>query len=329
VASIDEGELGMTDRRRSTPQVVVVGSAMVDLVTYVDHIPRPGETKFATGFSQGFGGKGANQAAAAALHGATCSMVACVGDDLFGPATVADLEDFGVDTTHVCTVPGEATGTAAILVEPSGENRIALGVGANRCLDERVVSDALHRIDREGTARPAAVVSQLETSQGAAATAFEWGRAMGAATILTPGPPAEVAPDLLALCDWLVPNETELLAVLGLGPEHPFDDALRRAASFSASCEVGLVVTLGSAGAMVIADGRSERISAPVVDVRDTTGAGDAFAGAFTAALVAGETALSAATVAVAYASDSVTRPGTRASYRPAGPADGPEELPI
>jgi ribokinase len=97
------------DRRSSSPEVVVVGSAMVDLSTYVDRLPRAGETLFATGFSQGFGGKGANQAAAIAVLGVACAMVGCVGDDLFGAATIADLETFGVDTTQVATMRGASS----------------------------------------------------------------------------------------------------------------------------------------------------------------------------------------------------------------------------
>ena len=120
----------MPGTRSDRSGVVVVGSAMVDLVSYVERIPYPGETMVADGFMQGYGGKGANQAAAVALHGVACSMIGAVGDDLFGPATIADLESFGVGTAHVATVPDQATGTATILVEPSGENRIALAPGA-------------------------------------------------------------------------------------------------------------------------------------------------------------------------------------------------------
>jgi ribokinase len=306
----------MSGPRTSPPEVVVVGSAMVDLVTYVERMPAPGETIFASGFAQGFGGKGANQAGAVALHGVNCSMVACVGDDLFGPATVADLRAFGVDATHVATIPDEVTGTATILVEPSGENRIALGPGANRCLDARGVASALRHLVPPGREGPAAVASQLETSQEAAVAAFEWARDLGAVTVLTPAPATDLSPRLLELSDWLVPNETELVALLGLPASHPVELALSRAGEFASDSGVNLVVTLGALGAAVLMDGTTARVPAPTLAVRDTTGAGDAFAGAFIAALALGAPASVAARRAVAFASDSVTRLGTRASYR-------------
>ncbi len=309
----------MTGTRPGRSGVVVVGSAMVDLVSYVDRIPRPGETMLASGFSQGYGGKGANQAAAVALHGVACSMVGCVGDDLFGPATIADLEAYGVDTTHVATAPGEVTGTASILVEPSGENRIALGMGANRCVDARFVADALAASTARSASMPAVVVSQLETPQDAAITAFEWARERGATTVLTPGPALEVSPRLAAACDWMVPNETELAALVGVAPDHPIDDALGLAAAYVGERGVALAVTLGAAGALLVTPEGEVRVPAPIVRVRDTTGAGDAFAGTFAAGLAVGADAVDAARRAVAVASDSVTRPGTRVAYRPTG----------
>lgn len=299
-------------------EVIVVGSTMVDLVSYVPRIPLPGETMVATGFAQGFGGKGANQAAAVALHGSTCALVGCVGDDLFGVATISDLDGFGVDTSEVATIAGEVSGTASIFVEPSGQNRIALGMGANTAVDATFVAAALERLDRPDDP-PAVVVSQLETPQDGTIAAFEWARRRGALTVLTPGPALEVVPRLRAACDWLVPNETELVGLLGLAEDHPVDDALKLAADFAQDHGVRLAVTLGADGAVVIAEGASTVVPAPAVPVRDTTGAGDAFAGAFVACLARGASAIDAARHAVAFASDSVTRPGTRLSYRLVG----------
>ncbi len=307
----------MSEPRAGGPGVLVVGSFMVDLITYVDRLPRPGETMVATGFAQGFGGKGANQAAAVALHGVPCSMVGCVGDDLFGPATIADLDGYGVDVAQVATIPGEASGTASIFVEPSGENRIALAMGANDCVHDRFVAAAIRALD-DG-APPAVVVGQLETPQDGTAEAFHWARSRGATTVLTPGPALELSPRLAAACDWLVPNETELATLLGLAPDHPADDALRHATAFAAGRGVALAVTLGPAGAVVIVGDRVDPVPAPSVDAHDTTGAGDAFAGAFAAGLAGGTDPVDAARRAVAFASDSVTRAGTRASYRPPG----------
>jgi ribokinase len=289
---------------------------MVDLVTYVERLPHAGETVFARGFAQGHGGKGANQAAAAALHGVATALVACVGDDLFGPATVADLDDFGVDTTHVRVVPGQATGTAAIFVEPSGENRIALAAGANAHLDGTPARAALEALGRRPGGPPAVVVAKLETPQEAAASAFAWGRELGAATVLNPGPAAALSSTVLAACDWLAPNESELAVLLGLAPDHPVEDLLPRAPALADDLGVGLVVTLGAAGAAVLLDGALVPVPAPPVVATDTTGAGDAFVGGFATALAHGLGPLAAARLAVAFASDSVTRPGTRRSYR-------------
>lgn len=309
----------MSETRSDRSGVVVVGSAMVDLVSYVERIPHPGETMVADGFTQGYGGKGANQAAAVALHGVECSMIGCVGDDLFGPATIADLESFGVGTRQMRAVPGQATGTATILVEASGENRIALAPGANQCVDEQFVAAALRAIGGGAGSPPAVVVSQLETPQPAAIEAFAWARDLGATTVLTPGPALDLSPRLASLSDWLVPNETELMALLGLPADHPIEDALVQAEAFAAERGTRLAVTIGSAGAVVFAAGAVDRVPAPPVTVRDTTGAGDAFAGAFVAALASGTEPLSAARRAVVFASDSVTRVGTRASYRASG----------
>jgi ribokinase len=312
----------MSRDRAGPPGVLVVGSCMVDLISYVDRIPRPGETMVSSGFSQGFGGKGANQAAAVALHGVRCAMVACVGDDLFGLPTIADLEGFGVETSHVATIAGTATGTASIFVEPSGENRIALAMGANDSLDARCVDAAIRDLDLRAGAPPAVVVSQLETPQEGTTKAFEWARERAATTVLTPGPARELSDRLVAATDWLVPNEVELRALLGLDPDHPVDDALRRAPAFAGTREVGLAVTVGAGGAVVVAGDVVEHVPAPPVVARDTTGAGDAFAGAFAAMLATGASPLLAVRRAVAFASDSVTRPGTRSSYRPLGDAD-------
>jgi ribokinase len=314
----------MSGRRSGDRRVVVVGSAMVDLITCVDRIPRAGETLFASEFSRGYGGKGANQAAAVALHGVTSSMVGCVGDDFFGSATIEDLEAFGVDVTHVATIPGEATGTAVILVERSGENRIALGAGANRCVDAGFVARALRELESRGGVRPVVVMSQLEIAQEAATTAFQWARERGATTVMTPGPIAAFSPQLLRLCDWLVPNETELMGLLGLPPDHPIEEALTSASSFASDLGVCLAVTVGAQGAVLVAAGSTTRVPAPPVQAQDTTGAGDAFAGSFAAALAGGSAPLLAARAAVTFASDSVTRSGTRRSYRRVGGLPAP-----
>jgi ribokinase len=307
------------------PWVVVVGSTMVDLITYVPRVPHAGETMRADGFAQGFGGKGANQAVALALHGLRVAMVACVGDDLFGRETLANLTAFGVEVDHVPVVPGTVSGTAAILVEPSGQNRIALGMGANLALDPTLVHAAFDAFDGDEAGPPAVVVAQLETPQLATAAAFRRARELGATTVLNPGPAAPLLAEVAATCDWVVPNESELAVLLGHDPDHDLGECLQAAPGLGAELEVDLVVTLGAHGALVACRGADAvHVRAPTVGAVDSTGAGDAFVGCFAAGLAGGVEPVRAVERAVAYASDSVTRPGTQTSYRPAGAAGEP-----
>src|SRR5882757_5982713 len=132
----------------STPRIAVVGSANTDLITFADTFPRPGETLFGKGFDLGFGGKGANQAVAARLCGAEVMMVAKVGDDLFGQATINNFTSFGIDTTHVHIVEGAPTGVAPIFVEPNGQNRIIVVKGANDRLSPADVDAAAPDLER-------------------------------------------------------------------------------------------------------------------------------------------------------------------------------------
>jgi ribokinase len=311
------GGLIGTDARERATWVVVVGSTMVDLISYVPRLPYPGETMRADGFAQGFGGKGANQAVALALHGLRTSMVACVGDDLFGRETLANLERSGVEVDHVHVVPGTVSGTAMIFVEPSGQNRIALGMGANLALDAPTVLTAFDTFRADEGARPRVVVGQLETPQAATASAFRCAHELGATTVLTPGPAAPLLPAVAAECDWIVPNESELAVLLGHDPDHAVDECLQAAGGLGAELQVDLVVTLGAQGALLVCRGtEGVLLDAPVVDAVDTTGAGDAFVGCFAAGLARGIDPIRAAERAVAYASDSVARPGTQASYR-------------
>src|SRR5579864_7432602 len=131
-----------------TPGIAVVGSANTDLITFAAAFPRPGETIFGRGFNLGFGGKGANQAVAARLCGAEVAMIARVGDDLFGPATVRNFESFGIDTSHVMVTPGASSGVAPILVDSSGENRIIVVSGANDLLSPDDIDRAAGVLER-------------------------------------------------------------------------------------------------------------------------------------------------------------------------------------
>ena len=291
------------------PAIVVVGSTMIDLVAFADRLPEAGETVVGTRFLQGFGGKGANQAVAAARFGVSVAMVNAVGDDANGRAILANLAAQGVATDDVAVVAG-TSGVAPIWVDGAATNRIIVIPGTNAEVAPGAAAAAVERI------RPAVVLGQFVIPQATTAAAFRAGRAFGAATILNPAPGAPIEPGLLAVTDWLVPNETEF-ALIGGRPLGADPDG--RAAAIDELGDrlgVSLVVTLGERGvALRPAGGPVRWIGAPAVEAIDTTGAGDAFVGAFGVGLALGWGPDAAARLGCAMASDSVTRRGTQASY--------------
>lgn len=286
------------------PRIVVVGSTMVDLVTYADVLPGPGQTLRGNGFQLGFGGKGANQAVMAALLGADVVFVNRVGDDVFGEMTRENLATRGINLRLGDPVPSVSTGVAPIWVEPSGANRIVIVPGANETVTPEVVRAELSDIESADC-----VVCQLEVPQEAVAEAFRFGRRWGALNILNPAPAADIHKSILAQADWTVPNESEFEALFGSAPD---DDAILRA---SAGLSGRLLVTLGEHGAALAVDGKVRRIAALPVRAVDTTGAGDAFLGGFSYALGAGAGAEAAVAVATVCGSLSTLRYGTQASF--------------
>jgi ribokinase len=287
------------------PSIAVVGSSNLDLVASVARAPDAGETVLATGFERGFGGKGANQAVMAARFEADVAFVGAVGDDPFGEPMFRNFSDAGVDTQAIEVIPGPS-GAAQIWVEPDGTNRIVVIAGANASVDPGVAAKAI-----EGLPALDAIVGQLEIPQAATAAAFAAAKARGAITVLNPAPAADLVPALLAVTDWLVPNELEIAQLAG----RAVDASDLSFATFGRPGGRGLIVTLGEAGAMLIRDGQAERMASPAVMAVDSTGAGDAFVGAFAYGLAAGLSPRDAVRLGVACASDSVTRPGARASY--------------
>jgi ribokinase len=295
----------------SPPRIAVVGSAMTDMVVRMERIPESGETLLGTSFAVGRGGKGANQAVMAALFGAQVHMVGCVGDDSFGADTIASFAEAGVDTTLVRRVADVPTGVAPIWVEATGENRIVIVPGANLHLGVGEVDTAFDRLGAVDV-----VVCQLEIPLDCVERAFARGRESGAITILNPAPFAPVPQNLLALADWIVPNEVEFAALSGRAAAG--DNLSRDVAALGDRLGTGLVVTLGSRGALLHAvggDGVPTTIPARTATVLDTTGAGDAFVGAFAFALGRGSTPAVAAEFACACASSSVERAGTQSSF--------------
>jgi len=288
----------------ASPRIVVVGSTMIDLIAYTPRIPSAGETLVGERFRMGFGGKGANQAVMARLLGAEVAMVNALGDDLYGDTTLQNFASYGIDTTHVRRVAG-SSGVAPIWVEPDGTNRIIIVPGANHEMTAEQAVSAVESFDEV-----AVVLGQLEIPQPVTAAAFRTARERGAVTVLNPAPADSLDADLLASTDWLVPNEGEFAALAGA---EPTDHALT---SFAERAGVRLVVTLGEEGAALVTDtGEVLRIPAEAVSAVDTTGAGDAFVGAFAYGLAAGLDEERALRLGLRCATDSVTRPGTQASF--------------
>ena len=291
------------------PRIVIVGSTMVDLVAFAERLPEPGETVIGTRFLDGFGGKGANQAVAAARFGAFVAIVNAVGDDPNGRAILANLVAQGVAIDDVAVVGG-SSGVAPIWVDGAGMNRIIVIPGANALVAPGRAAAAIERI------RPTLVVGQFEIPQAVTTAGFGAARAVGATTILNPAPGASIDADLLDVTDWLVPNEREFVLIGGRSLTGPLDDQVAAIDELGEHLGRALAVTLGERGVAVRPRAGSVTwIPAPVVRAVDTTGAGDAFVGAFAVGLALAWSPLAAATLGCALASDSVTRPGTQGSY--------------
>ena len=288
------------------PTVVVVGSTMIDLVAYASRFPRSGETLVGERFQMGFGGKGANQAVMARLLGAEVIMVNCLGDDAYGDMTLDNFAGFGIDTSSVYRVPG-ASGVAPIWVERDGSNRIIIIPGANHELTSGQAARSVRQ-----TPDADVVVGQFEIPQEVTAAAFAAARETGATTVLNPAPAAPLTADILELSDWLIPNEVEFETLAGEPP-----DSDRTLLAFARETTTRLVVTLGEHGAALVSSGfdRVTRVPSLRVDPVDTTGAGDAFVGAFVVGIASGMSEHDAVRLGNACAADSVTRPGTQSSF--------------
>jgi ribokinase len=297
-------------RSDAGPWLTVVGSTMIDLIAYAARMPGRGETVVGDRFAQGFGGKGANQAVMARLMGAQVAMVNSLGDDGYGEQTLANFARRGIDTTHVRRVAG-SSGVAPIWVEPDGSNRIIVVPGANAGLLPEHAAQAVAAQDRLD-----AVIGQFEIDQAVTAAAFQVARERGAVTMLNPAPGAAISAELAAVSDWIIPNETEfaiLAGAAGLPDDVDDPDAL---AQVAAGLGARLLVTLGERGAALLGEGGGVRVvPAPQVAAVDTTGAGDAFVGAFAYGLASGWDEVDAVRLGCAIAAESVRRPGTQTSF--------------
>jgi ribokinase len=292
----------------SAARVVVIGSSNTDMVVKAARIPQPGETVLGGEFVMVPGGKGANQAVAAARLGAEVTFVARLGADLFGEASLRNFREAGIRTEAVARDEEAASGVALILVDAGGENAIAVAPGANARLtpaDVDRAEDAIRAAD--------VVVLQLEVPMATVLHALRLAKRHGRQVILNPAPSAPLPDEAFGLIDILTPNETEAEMLLGggaagLGGIAPTAEALRAKG-------VGtVIVTLGREGAFVVHPGGSYHVAGRHVETVDTTAAGDAFTGALACALAEGRELTAALEFATAAAALSVTRLGAQSS---------------
>lgn len=295
------------------PEIIVVGSLNIDLVVGVRHFPGPGETITGSSFRTFCGGKGANQAYAAAKLGARTAMIGQVGNDDAGKAQVSNLAAAGVDTRHILIDPAAPTGTAVIAVQEDGENRIIIVPGANGSFtpDRLAASEPLLRSAR-------IALFQLELPLATVAQAIEYARAGGAIIILDPAPaPDGNLPDaLLAQVDYLTPNASELIKLTGslLNENSSLDYLAAEALLLVRRGARKVLAKLGARGVVIVTSSTVEHVPAFSVTPVDTTAAGDCFNAAFAVAHLEGKSDRDAVLFANAAAACSVTRPGAQCS---------------
>ena len=287
----------------SAASVVVVGSLNMDLVVRVEELPGAGETVTGSDVFRGPGGKGANQAVAAARLGRFVWMVGCVGNEDAGRALLDGLTAADVDVTHVRILDGVPSGTALIAVDEGGENQIVVSPGANGRLGTAHVEAAA-----DALASAAVTLIQLEIPLDAVEAAV---RLAGGVVVLNPAPAREVPPALLREVDVLVPNRGELAHLARAAHLSTSDDVVEAARSVGVKAAV---VTLGREGALVVKGGSIAHVPAIPVEVVDTTAAGDAFCGALADALADAAPLEEAARWAVRVAGIACTRLGAQAS---------------
>ena len=289
--------------------IVVVGSANVDLTTFHDAFPKPGETIFGKSFDLGFGGKGANQAVAASLCGAKVAMVAKVGNDLFGPATIKNFEALGIDATYVSMAEGVSSGVAPIFVDPEGQNRIIVVKGANDLLGAGDV-DAAAPLVRKANALVLQFEIPLPTVYHAAKFAME----KGIRCIVNPAPALPVDFEQLRGVDYFIPNENEAETITGM-PVQTAGDAKECARYLLEQGLRRVIITRGERGSVFANEEGTEAVLPFEVKSVDTTGAGDAFIGSFAVFLGEGLPEKEALQRASLYAALSTTKVGTQKSF--------------
>jgi ribokinase len=287
-------------------RVLVAGAINTDLVARLKVLPEAGETVTGQSFAVFGGGKGANQAFAAARSGADTVMLGALGNDDFGKQRLADLTAEGIDVSFVATTDQAASGVALIFVEDSGQNRIAYIPGSTLTVTPEQAINAIRQ------ARPSVLLTTLELPLPTLAALYAEARALGATIITNATPEPAAGREVAARADILIVNETEAAELLGIQQgQRPWHEVARSLRDLGPAT---VVVTLGKAGAAVETADSSEQIAAPNVEVVDSTGAGDAFAGAFAAHLAGGGNVRSAAQTGVRAGSIAVTKAGAQPS---------------
>jgi ribokinase len=289
---------------RAAGEVIVVGSANVDMTVRTTHLPTPGETVIGGSYSRRNGGKGANQAVAAATYGASTRLIAAVGDDPLADSLIDGLRSAGVETGGIARLSGAATGVAFIVVDARGENQIAVASGANDRLSASLVTAALTAIE---PAAGSICLVGFEIGDPAILAAATWAVGTGVRLIVNPAPARPLPSSLDGMTPLLTPNRGEATVLTGLADPGAAADALRRRTG------APVVITLGGDGALVRDERGSVHIQAAPVTPLDTTGAGDVFNGILAAELAAGTTLRSAVRLATNGASIATRAPGAQA----------------
>lgn len=286
------------------PKVCVVGSANIDQVSYVKRTPNDGETVFGDSYQMGFGGKGANQAVMAGILGAEVYVITCLGSDVYRDMTIENFKNNDVITDYIQTVDG-SSGVAPIWVDESGQNRIIVIPGANDLIDGSLAIEALENIGK-----PHVLVGQFEIPMNVNEQVFSYAYKNGVETVLNPAPANKPSDILLQNTSWFIPNEIEFEEIYG----DIFNE--NNLLLFAKNVDTNVVVTLGEKGCAYIENNSVKIIKADSVKAIDTTGAGDAFVGAFSFALASKLDIEECLKLALKKATDSVTKKGTQSSYK-------------
>jgi ribokinase len=292
----------------ASSRILVVGSSNTDMVVKTKTLPRPGETVLGGAFLMNAGGKGANQAVAAARLGGNISFICKTGQDIFGQQAVQLFRDEGIDTSYIFTDPDHPSGVALITVDEQAENCIAVASGSNAHLTPADIAAATNAIEETGY-----VLTQLEIPIETVEYVADVAYGKGKKVILNPAPAQSLSNALLSRLYAITPNETEAEIISGIAITDEAT-AIEAARIIAARGVPHVIITLGSQGALIYSEGQTTLIPAPKVEAIDTTAAGDVFNGAFTLALSEGRDLEEAVRFACKAAAISVTRIGAQAS---------------